>query len=116
MRRLLTFSTALLFFAAASLAQVRIKDITDIEGFSDTQVIGYGLVVGLDGTGDGTKAQFTIQSIVNMMERFGLNVDARQIKPRNAAAVMVTADLSPYAKVGARIDVAVQVRERRNAG
>lgn len=99
--------TTVLFVFGAAFGQVRLKDITDIKGFADIQIIGYGLVVGLDGTGDGTKAQFTIQSIVNMMERFGLNVDARQIKPRNAAAVMVTADLSPYARAGSRIDVMV---------
>jgi flagellar P-ring protein precursor FlgI len=61
----------------------------------------------LNRTGDGTKSLFTIQSIVNMLERFGLNVDARQIKPKNAAAVMVTADLSSFAKKGFRVDVAV---------
>lgn len=89
------------------LSQVRLKDLSDIEGSADLQIIGYGLVVGLNKTGDGTKSLFTIQSIVNMLERFGLNVDAKQIKPKNVAAVMVTADLSPYMKKGARVDVAV---------
>lgn len=89
------------------LSEIRLKDITDIEGGADLQIIGYGLVVGLNKTGDGTKSVFTIQSIVNMLERFGLNVDAKQIKPKNVAAVMVTADLSPYIKKGARIDVSV---------
>lgn len=107
LKKQLLLLLTIIFTACAASSQVRLKDITDIKGFSDTQVIGYGLVVGLDGSGDGTKAQFTINSIVNMMERFGLNVDARQIKPRNAAAVMVTADLSPYARVGSRIDVMV---------
>lgn len=88
-------------------SQVRLKDITDIQGCADIQVIGYGLVVGLDRTGDGTKSIFTIQSIVNMLERFGLNVDPKQLKPKNVAAVMVTADLSHYAKKGSRIDVVV---------
>ncbi len=71
------------------------------------QVIGYGLVVGLDRTGDGTKSEFTIQSIVNMLERFGLQIDPRQIKPKNVAAVMVTANLSPYMRPGSSIDVMV---------
>ena len=88
-------------------SQVRLKDITDIQGCADFQVIGYGLVVGLDRTGDGIKSEFTIQSIVNMLERFGLNVDPKKIKPKNVAAVMVTAELSPFAKVGSRIDVTV---------
>jgi len=97
----------LLLYAAGATAQVRIKDITDIKGCATIQVIGYGLVVGLDRTGDGTKSEFTIQSIVNMLERFGLQVDAKQIKPKNVAAVMVTAELSPYAQVGSRLDAAV---------
>lgn len=88
-------------------AQVRIKDIADVKGCANFQVIGYGLVVGLDRTGDGTKSVFTIQSIVNMLERFGLQVDAKQIKPKNVAAVMVTADISPYSKPGSKIDVTV---------
>lgn len=87
--------------------QVRLKDISDIQGCADFQVIGYGLVVGLDRTGDGIKSEFTIQSIVNMLERFGLNVDPKKIKPKNVAAVIVTAELSPFAKPGSRIDVVV---------
>ena len=71
------------------------------------QVIGYGLIVGLDRTGDGTKSEFTIQSIVNMLERFGLQVDPKQIKPKNVAAVMVTAELSTYSRPGSRLDVMV---------
>ena len=87
--------------------QVRLKDITDIKGCAEMQVIGYGIVVGLDRTGDGTKSEFTIQSIVNMLERFGLQVDPKQIKPKNVAAVMVTAELSPYSRPGSRVDVLV---------
>lgn len=97
----------LLLYAAGAMGQVRIKDITDIRGCATIQVIGYGLVVGLDRTGDGTKSEFTIQSIVNMLERFGLQVDPKQIKPKNVAAVMVTAELSPYAQPGSRLDVTV---------
>jgi flagellar P-ring protein precursor FlgI len=99
----------LIAFSLSNLApgQVRLKDIADVEGCASVQVVGYGLVVGLDRTGDGTKSQFTIQSIVNMLGRFGLNIDPKQIKPKNTAAVMVTADLSPYAKPGSRIDVTV---------
>jgi flagellar P-ring protein precursor FlgI len=107
MKRVFYLILSTLLFTDLLLGQVRLKDITDIEGCVDMQLVGYGLVVGLNRTGDGTKSIFTIQSIVNMLERFGLNVDAKQIKPKNTAAVMVIADLSPYAKPGARLDVVV---------
>ncbi len=86
---------------------IRLKDISDIKGVRPNQLIGYGLVVGLNGSGDGTQAQFTIQSIVNMLERMGINVDPKQVKVKNVASVMVTADMPPFAKIGQRIDVVV---------
>ncbi len=85
----------------------RLKDIADIQGVRSNQLVGYGLVVGLNGSGDGTQAQFTIQSIVNMMERMGINVDPKQVKVKNVAGVMVTAIMPPFAKVGQKIDVVV---------
>ncbi len=85
----------------------RLKDIASIEGVRSNQLVGYGLVVGLDGTGDGTQAQFTTQAIVNMMERMGINVDPNKVKVKNVASVMVTAQLPPFAKVGQKIDVLV---------
>lgn len=102
---LILLLTAFLFGSA--IGQIRLKDAADIKGCAELQVIGYGLVVGLDRTGDGTKSEFTIQSIVNMLERFGLQVDPKQIKPKNVAAVMVTAELSPYSRPGGRVDVMV---------
>ncbi|HIQ26629.1 MAG TPA: flagellar basal body P-ring protein FlgI [Aquifex aeolicus] len=85
----------------------RIKDIATIEGFKPTYLIGYGLVVGLKGTGDGTSVKFTIQSIANMLKRFGVIVDPNTLTLKNVAAVMVTATVPPYAKTGMRFDVTV---------
>ncbi len=86
---------------------VRIKDITDIEGVRKNQLVGYGLVVGLNGTGDGNKSEFTTQSMASMLEKMGITVSYEDIKVDNVAAVMVTADLPPFARVGSRIDVLV---------
>lgn len=86
---------------------VRIKDIARIHGIHDIQLHGYGLVVGLNGTGDSSGAQFTVQSVINMMRRFGVDVPNSRISLKNVAAVMVTADLPFFAKVGGRIDVLV---------
>ncbi len=85
----------------------RIKDIATIEGFKPTYLIGYGLVVGLKGTGDGTSVKFTIQSIANMLKRFGVIVDPNTLTLKNVAAVIVTATVPPYAKTGMRFDVTV---------
>ncbi len=89
------------------LGAVRIKDLADIKGVRDNQLVGYGLVVGLDGTGDGKKSRFTIQSMVSMLEKMGITVKASDIAISNVAAVMVTAELPPFAKSGRRIDVLV---------
>ena len=85
---------------------IRIKDLSIIEGGRDNQLVGYGLVIGLAGDGD-SKLSYTIQSIANSLERFGIQVEASSIKATNVAAVMVTADIGPYAKPGSRIDVTV---------
>lgn len=84
----------------------RLKDLTIIEGARENQLIGYGLVTGLAGTGDG-KSQATIQSIANALQRFGINVPADQIKSGNVAAVMVTADIGPSLRSGSRIDATI---------
>jgi flagellar P-ring protein FlgI len=89
------------------LGAVRIKDIADIDGVRDNQLVGYGLIVGLDGTGDGKKSLFTVQSMVSMLEKMGISVNAGDIAVSNVAAVMVTAELPPFAKAGGRIDVLV---------
>jgi len=91
-------------------AQVRIKDIADVEGVRDNQLVGYGLVVGLNGTGDKLDtAVFTRQSLIGMLERLGVNTRDQEtkLKTKNVAAVMVTATLPPFARSGSRIDVAV---------
>lgn len=86
---------------------VRIKDITYYQNDSEIDLIGYGLVIGLDGTGDGSSTQFTTQALVNMMERMGLTVNADQVKVKNVAAAMVTAKISAAHKPGSKIDVTV---------
>ncbi|MFQ6008341.1 MAG: flagellar basal body P-ring protein FlgI, partial [Candidatus Zixiibacteriota bacterium] len=91
----------------AEAGKVRIKDICAFQNKQDIDLIGYGLVIGLDGTGDGTGTQFTIQSLVNMMERLGLTVDAKKVKVKNVAAVMVTARISSELKEGSYFDVTV---------
>jgi flagellar P-ring protein precursor FlgI len=85
----------------------RLKDIVEINGIRNNQLVGYGLVVGLDGTGDGKKATFTVQSMASMLEKMGVTVDQDDIQVKNVAAVMVTATLPPFAKRGNRIDVLV---------
>jgi len=85
----------------------RIKDIVDVEGVRPNQLSGYGVVMGLQGTGDGQQSLFTIQSILSMLRRRGvvITVDPKQIRVKNAAAVMVTATLPPFARTGNRVDV-----------
>jgi flagellar P-ring protein precursor FlgI len=97
----------LAFFSPDTAQAVRIKDLANIKGVRNNQLVGYGLVVGLDGTGDGNKALFTVQSMVSMLEKMGVTVNAQDIKVKNVAAVMVTADLPPFAKAGGRIDALV---------
>jgi flagellar P-ring protein precursor FlgI len=91
----------------AATGLVRIKDIADVQGARGNQLIGYGLVVGLEGTGDGQSAQFTPATIANMLRRLNVSVPLSQITVKNVAAVMVTADLPPFVKPGSKIDVLV---------
>ncbi len=84
----------------------RIKDLIDVEGARDNQLNGYGLVVGLAGTGD-SKIDSTLQTIANALKNYGVNVPMDDIKSGNVAAVMVTADIPPFVKPGNRIDVTV---------
>jgi flagellar P-ring protein FlgI len=96
--------------APPARAEVRIKDIADVEGIRDNQLVGYGLVVGLNGTGDKLdSAVFTRQSLIGMLERLGVNTrdQERQLQTKNVAAVMVTANLPAFARSGSRIDVSV---------
>jgi flagellar P-ring protein precursor FlgI len=102
-------AAALLLLLPASLAaQSRIKDIADVEGVRDNVLIGYSLVVGLNGTGDTiNNSPFTEQSLIGMLERLGVNVRGTQMKTKNVAAVMVTANMPPFGAAGTRIDVTV---------
>jgi len=95
------------FLTAGLAAQSRLKDISSFTGIESKELIGYGLVVGLQGTGDGASSQMTIQSIVNMLEHFGLSVPMTKIKPNNVAAVMVTATMPAFSKEGSKFDVHV---------
>jgi len=91
-----------------AFAQSRIKDIAQFEGVRENQLVGYGLVVGLDGTGDTLQnSAFTRQSLIAMLERLGVNTRNSNLKTDNVAAVMVTANLPPFARHGTRIDVTV---------
>lgn len=94
------------FFISAPLFGARVKDLAQVEGSRDNQIVGYGLVVGLAGDGD-SNAVTTLQSVANVLRRNGLTIDASQVKAKNAAAVMITADIGAFLKPGARIDVTV---------
>lgn len=88
-------------------ASTRIKDVAKVQGVRANQLVGYGLVVGLAGTGDSNKIIYTIDSIVNMLRSFGVTVPSAQLQPKNVAAVMVTAQLPPFVKPGDTIDITV---------
>ena len=98
---------ALILTLASTAGAVRLKDIATFEGVRPNQILGYGLVVGLQGTGDKSGTAFTRQSLVNMLQRMGITVPLNQVRVKNVAAVMVTADLPPFVKPGSRIDVLV---------
>jgi flagellar P-ring protein precursor FlgI len=111
-RALLSLATALLLMQPATTpsfaAAARIKDIISIEGVRDNQLVGYGLVVGLNGTGDSlNNSPFTKQSLQAMLERLGVNTRGESMRTANVAAVMVTANLPPFSTQGSRLDVNV---------
>lgn len=107
MMRLAACSLAFLAAASASGAESRIKDVAAFSGVRDNQLVGYGLIVGLDGTGDRRQTFFSTQTLTNMLERSGITVSPELIRVKNIAAVMVTAVLPPFARRGSRIDVTV---------
>lgn len=102
----IVFFLSVLFVADLASA-ARIKDIAFVEGVRSNRLVGYGLVVGLAGTGDKTSAKYTMQSIANMLNRMGMKVDPDDIRVKNTAAVILTAELPPFVKPGAKIDVLV---------
>ncbi|BDU68914.1 flagellar P-ring protein [Geothrix oryzae] len=109
---------AALFLAALSLfgadavkpekkIESRLRDVARLQGVRGNQLLGYGVVVGLDGTGDKDQTKFTVQSLTNLLSRQGLTINPTTVKVKNIAAVMVTAELPPFARTGSRIDVTV---------
>jgi flagellar P-ring protein FlgI len=94
-------------WATPTWASSRIKDLANVEGVRENQLIGYGLVVGLNGTGDTNNSPFTKQSITAMLERLGVNIHGQTLNLKNVAAVMVTANLPAFSTQGTRIDVTV---------
>jgi flagellar P-ring protein precursor FlgI len=91
--------------AAETESQTRLKDLVTLEGMRDNQLVGYGLVVGLAGTGDKRTTVFSTQSLANMLQRMGITVDPTAIQIKNTAAVVVTATLPAFAQPGTHIDV-----------
>jgi flagellar P-ring protein precursor FlgI len=103
----LTVALVLTFVFPPAANAVRIKDIATFGGVRDNQLVGYGLVVGLSGTGDGKSSTFTINSMANMLDKLGVSVDRTALKPKNVAAVMVTAKMPVSAQPGSQLDATV---------
>jgi flagellar P-ring protein precursor FlgI len=97
-----------LSFAPANATPIRLKDLVEFDGVRANDLVGYGLVVGLNGTGDGLRnSPFTEEIMSNILERLGVNVTGEQFRPKNVAAVIVTASLPPFARAGSPMDVTV---------
>lgn len=94
----------ILLACALDAHAARLKDIANIRGVRTNQLVGYGVVVGLKGTGD-SKAEFTSKSIERMLDRMGMKVQGKEIASKNVAAVIVTANLPPFARAGNQIDI-----------
>src|ERR1700710_814407 len=100
-------SCGLMLSSSAAEGAVRLKELASLEGVRDNQLIGYGLVVGLNGTGDKRQAVFPAQMLSNMLLRMGVTVPALAMQAKNPAAVMVTATLPPFGQPGTRLDLSV---------
>jgi flagellar P-ring protein FlgI len=107
MKKLFLFAIILTMFTASAAQAVRIKDLASFEGVRENQLVGYGIVVGLNNIGDSDQARVHLQSVATMLEKMGVTVNANLIKLKNVAAVMVTATLPPFSKQGNRLDVLV---------
>ena len=108
MIRFLFVLLAAMMVTTAHASSVRIKDLVEIDGVRGNDLIGYGLVVGLDGTGDGIRnAPFTEDIMSNILERLGVNITGEQFRPKNVAAVFVTAELPAFSRTGSQIDITV---------
>ena len=108
MIRICMLAVAVFWPFQVAAGQVRLKDLVEFDGVRGNDLIGYGLVVGLNGTGDGLRnAPFTEEIMTNILERLGVNVTGEEFRPKNVAAVIVTATLPPFARVGSQVDVTV---------
>jgi flagellar P-ring protein precursor FlgI len=109
MRKIILLFLIISFLYSSNSFAIKLKDLAIIDGVRDNQLIGYGLVVGLNRTGDGNQVRFTVHSIINMLRRMGItvNVNENTIRVNNVAAVMVTATLTPLARAGTKIDAVV---------
>lgn len=107
--KLIRFLALCLFLPVAAQANaIRLKDLVEFDGVRGNDLVGYGLVVGLNGTGDGLRnSPYTEEIMSNILERLGVNVSGEQLRPKNVASVIVTASLPPFARVGGQIDVMV---------
>jgi flagellar P-ring protein precursor FlgI len=105
MKKLKLFLLILTIFLSVSANAARLKDLADVEGVRGNHLVGYGIVVGLEGTGDKRGANFTPQSMANLLERLGIRVDPKTLNLANVAAVMVTAELPAFSRPGSKIDV-----------
>ncbi|HAW49465.1 TPA: flagellar biosynthesis protein FlgA [bacterium] len=103
--RIKIFIFGLIASSVFTIPPVSIRDITTIKGMQANQIIGYGLVIGLNGTGDSKGTFFTANSIANLLAHFGIYVDKTKMRVKNVAAVLVTAELSPFSRQGSRISV-----------
>ncbi len=102
------FLACLMLPSMLQASAIRLKDLVEFDGVRGNDLVGYGLVVGLNGTGDGLRnSPFTEEIMSNILERLGVNVTGEQFRPKNVAAVFVTASLPPFARVGGQIDVTV---------
>ena len=113
LRRLASLFMIVAAMALPAAAQsVRIKDLVEVDGVRSNDLVGYGLVVGLNGTGDGLRnSPFTEEIMTNILERLGVNVTGEQFRPRNVAAVLVTGRLPPFARTGGQVDVTVSAKD-----
>jgi len=107
MFRRLTITILVLLICQSAFALVKIRDMANVDGIRDNQLYGYGIVIGLNGTGDKSGTEFTLQSLSNMLDKMGIKVDKAAMKVKNVAAVIVTAKLPPFVKPGSKIDIVV---------
>ncbi len=107
MRSAVTVTLAFLVSFAAGFAQAaRVKDIANVRGVRDNQLVGYGIIVGLKGTGD-SASEFTNKSVLRMLDKLGIKLEEKEVASKNVAAVIVTATLPPFARAGNKLDITV---------